>query len=278
MDVRLIRLQTAIAFSRPGAPFLAWSNDFHSDTPFRSDHVEVIAIVSGEGRRTVASADRTSRSDRLVPGQMHLFRPKDVHTFEGVGRRGMSAMGVAFPLASWERFAMAAELDRALFSAPDPPMIGFDPDDPEALRPFHRILDRGGGTALDLVEFLAAVIPRFVRAVPPEHGQAPDWLWSAISAMHDEANLKAGAARFGELSHVSPSHLWRCTRRYFGLSPSELILDLQLRHAATLLTSTDERISVIGERCGFTSASHFSKAFRNTHLLSPREYRIRSRA
>jgi AraC-like DNA-binding protein len=283
VGVLVVDYRKATALSMPGVPFVAWSGAFTPSVTYRSDVVEFVAIVAGEGRRTVRSADGTTLTQRLLPGQMHLFRPRDVHAIEGVRPHGMSALGVGFPLATWERFSVTAEIDRSLFATPDPPMIEFDLDDPAAILPYQRLVALGEtGTALDLVEFLSAVVSRFVRSDRSDRtarGQrAPDWLWSAITAMHDEANLKAGAARFGELSHVSPSHLWRSTRRYFGLSPSELILDLQLRHAATLLTSTDERISVIGERCGFTSASHFSKAFRNTHLLSPREYRIRSRA
>ena len=136
---------------------------------------------------------------------------------------------------------------------------------------------------LDLVEFWTNMLPRFVLPRFGANGRAdsgrdsPPWLRSALDAMRSEDNLRGGVPRLLELAHVSPAHLWRTARRIHGVTPSELVRQLQIRHASMLLGTTDDSIGSVGARAGFASASHFSKAFRRAHSMSPREYRTRVR-
>lgn len=43
--------------------------------------------------------------------------------------------------------------------------------------------------------------------------------------------------------------------------------------AAILLSDVDRNISSIAEELGYSSAEHFSSAFRSYYRISPREYR-----
>jgi AraC family transcriptional regulator, transcriptional activator of pobA len=47
----------------------------------------------------------------------------------------------------------------------------------------------------------------------------------------------------------------------------------RLSESRQLLLHTDESIETIAERCGFASASHFHRAFRRLHDMSPGEWR-----
>jgi len=76
----------------------------------------------------------------------------------------------------------------------------------------------------------------------------------------------AGAAR---RVGVSPSSL----RHYFaeqrGLSPQEALQQVRLRHALTLLRTSDLGLASIAERCGFHSASHLSRRVKAATGSSP---------
>lgn len=276
-----VSYREAMARLASDLPYYAWEGLHPPTGRYRPDYVELFLVTAGEGRRTLTMADGSSRTTPMLPGGLYIYRPMDVLELVGVGRAGYSVICVAFPFQTWEKFGMLTELDQRLFTRPEPPAIATDLADPRILEPFRRILEsfRARPDAMDLTRFLVDTIPWFVEeARAQERPGAPTWLWTAITAMYDEPNLRAGVGRLAELCHVSHTHLWRNTRTYFGFSPSELVNEIRLRHAALLLVSTDDPVASIGERCGFSTPSHFSKAFRRSRLIAPRAYRIRTRA
>jgi AraC-like DNA-binding protein len=278
--MRRITYKEAMARTMPGLPYYAWEGASHPTGIYRPDHVELCLVTAGEGRRIVSGDGDGRRVSTLRAGRLLLFRPLDVHEVFAVGATGMSVICVAFPIETWERFALAAGLDQRPFTRPDAPEIDVDLDDPDTLRPFRRALEtfRKRPDGIELMRFLGETIPWFLRSNDARDQQGvPRWLLSAIGAMHEEVNLRAGIARLVALSHVSHTHLWRNTRTYFGISPSDLVTEIRLGHARLLLTSTDDTIATIASRCGFSSPSHFSKAFRRDRHMSPRDFRARSR-
>ena len=64
-------------------------------------------------------------------------------------------------------------------------------------------------------------------------------------------------------------------REQTGTSPTGLITDLRLKHACTLLSSTDLSIGNIGAMVGYADNHFFSKIFKSHIGLSPKEYRQR---
>jgi transcriptional regulator GlxA family with amidase domain len=95
--------------------------------------------------------------------------------------------------------------------------------------------------------------------------------------MRQEEHLCAGLPRLLEMAAVSHGYLARSLRRYRDQTPVEFVMQLRIRHAATLLTTTDLSIETIATRSGFTSASYFSRTFRRVRGTSPREFRARAR-
>ncbi len=96
---------------------------------------------------------------------------------------------------------------------------------------------------------------------------------SAIEIM--EANL-AEALSLEELAaHIGLSRrqLERLFVKYLGQSPARYYLVLRLDRAWHLLYRSEFTILEIAMRCGFVSASHFSKCYRQMYGKSPREER-----
>jgi transcriptional regulator GlxA family with amidase domain len=72
---------------------------------------------------------------------------------------------------------------------------------------------------------------------------------------------------------LSRRQLERLFRRYLGKSPARYYLELRLHRARLLLHQTDMSIIAVGLACGFVSASHFSKCYRQTYGRTPRAER-----
>ncbi|MER9008112.1 GlxA family transcriptional regulator [Mesorhizobium sp. M0862] len=69
----------------------------------------------------------------------------------------------------------------------------------------------------------------------------------------------------------------RLFKRELGRTPSRYYLDLRLERAHLLLRSSSLPVIEIAVVCGFVSASHFSKVYRNMYGCAPHQTRLLSR-
>jgi AraC family transcriptional regulator len=75
------------------------------------------------------------------------------------------------------------------------------------------------------------------------------------------------------LCGMSESHFTREFHRAVGLPPHRYILKLRLERASAALRESDARIIDIAHDCGFSSASHFSRAFSAQFGIAPAQFR-----
>jgi AraC-like DNA-binding protein len=84
------------------------------------------------------------------------------------------------------------------------------------------------------------------------------------------------AITIGELAKsldYSVSHLRAVFRDRLGVSLGKYMRESRLSEAAKLLQAGELSIRAIGTKCGFDSLYAFSRAFRNSYGIPPREYR-----
>lgn len=72
---------------------------------------------------------------------------------------------------------------------------------------------------------------------------------------------------------LSPNYLSRKFREAAGIGLHEYLVFIRLDHAALELVSTDDTITVIALRCGFSDSNYFKDAFRKKYGMTPRSYR-----
>ena len=104
-------------------------------------------------------------------------------------------------------------------------------------------------------------------------GGLPPRLLRAIRLM--EANLEdpIRPGNVASMVGLSRRHLERLFNRFLGLSPAQYYLGLRLERARHLLYQTELPILEIALACGFVSASHFSKCYRQMYHKAPRTER-----
>jgi AraC family transcriptional regulator len=89
-----------------------------------------------------------------------------------------------------------------------------------------------------------------------------------------EHSLEALAAQAG----VTPSHFCRIFKKANGISPHQYVMKAKLNRSIELLSQSDASLALIADSLGFTSQSHFTRAFRQFTGRTPSEFRQQGRA
>ena len=77
--------------------------------------------------------------------------------------------------------------------------------------------------------------------------------------------------------HFGKTYFIRRFKALWGCAPMQYVNQLRLQQSARQLATTDEPISVIAQRCGFTTLHYFSRKFHEEFGMSPRSYRLSQR-
>jgi AraC family transcriptional regulator len=96
---------------------------------------------------------------------------------------------------------------------------------------------------------------------------------AALEKVEDVQTIEAVAAGVG----WSADHLRRVFRAVAGTSPQKVQMAARLRLARELLRAGNIPIAEIALQCGFPDASHFARAFKSEHGLTPREWQSLAR-
>ncbi|MGH6947286.1 MAG: GlxA family transcriptional regulator [Kiloniellales bacterium] len=153
----------------------------------------------------------------------------------------------------------------------------------------------GGTAAIDMIlnviasqhgaKLAAAVADQFMHerirdqrdqqrmSLPARLGVRHPKLLSVIELM--EKNLEEPLARgeLAKLARLSTRQLERLFRKYLKRSPARYYLELRLNKARLLLLQTNMSVIDVALACGFVSASHFSKCYRDFFGHTPRKER-----
>lgn len=159
----------------------------------------------------------------------------------------------------------------------------------------NRITCSGGTASLDMMLYLisqihgqsiaAQVSDQFIhdRIRDPSDRQRME-LRSRLGVSHPklltvvglmEANLEEPLSQtdLAMEASLSTRQLERLFRKYLNTTPTRYYLNLRLARARYLLRQTSLSILSVALACGFVSASHFSKCYRETYDKTPRTER-----
>jgi AraC family cel operon transcriptional repressor len=238
------------------------------------DYYEIFRVASGAGWHQCAEREHPLRAGHIV-----FVRPSDKHGF----RAAMSSepfvfVNVAFSASSWAQLRQRYGWQQRPFfneHSPDPPVSALDPaTDRAAARLFAEMLSQPR-TVATLDWFLLSVARLTESPIGLDStGAVPPWLHHALAQFSRfDAPLNQGPAQLARTAGCSEAHLSRSFRAHLGQTPSQWILGLRIRRAASLLETTTYAISEVALMAGFENLSNFHRRFRAETGITPLAYR-----
>ncbi|MCV3211708.1 GlxA family transcriptional regulator [Mesorhizobium sp. YC-39] len=106
-----------------------------------------------------------------------------------------------------------------------------------------------------------------------QHGRLNPTVVKLIELMQRNLAAPLTMADLAAAAGLSRRQVERLFRNDIGRSPCRYFRELRLEHAKLLLAQSAMPVLEIAVSCGFVSASHFSRCFREAHLIAPHEAR-----
>ncbi|GGD76908.1 helix-turn-helix transcriptional regulator [Paenibacillus nasutitermitis] len=129
---------------------------------------------------------------------------------------------------------------------------------------------------LDFIANLASELIVVQDSPLPVSGVKPSQLKLAREAaywMEYHVNTRINITAIAQQLNVHRTHLHECFKLVYGISPSVFQQRIRIREAKKLLQNTDLSVEEIGHALCYSSASHFSQAFRKAMRVSPQQFR-----
>lgn len=103
-------------------------------------------------------------------------------------------------------------------------------------------------------------------------GQNPTYV--ALAAYVNEHYMEdISPQSLAELFHINVSYLSQLFKKESGITYTEYLTNLRIKHACRLLGTTDAKIADIAEKVGFRDYFYFTRVFKKVMDMSPSEYR-----
>jgi len=120
-------------------------------------------------------------------------------------------------------------------------------------------------------QLLARMIRGAERA--ERSGSPPRWLATAVEFLREHYAESLRIADIANTVGVHPDHLARVFSSVYGVSIAEFVRRLRVEEAANRLANSDDSISVIAYRCGFSDQSHLTRVFKRLRGVTPGRFR-----
>ncbi len=240
------------------------------------DFTELFVVQHGRCRHTI-----NGQTEYLEPGALVFIRESDFHTLEPNGPEPLRIANLAFPTGTAEFMQTRYLCDKARFFAAagnQPELRELTPSELGRLESALRELAAAPRERFFLERFLLNL---FYELRDPEANTlpagTPDWLVTALKKVEHRERFAEGVPAFVRLCGRSHEHVTRVTREFVGRTPSQLIRDLRLEHAARQLESSDVPIMEVAASVGLPNLSHFYTLFQKRFGVAPRQYRRQHR-
>lgn len=116
----------------------------------------------------------------------------------------------------------------------------------------------------------------FLSEVPENIHTTDKRIVSAAKYISRHFSEDVTTAEVADAVGFSPNYLSRKFREACGLGVHGYLSFIRLRHAAKELVETEDSITAIALRCGFSDPNYFKDAFKLAYGMTPRDYRRES--
>lgn len=246
------------------------------------DSMELIFVKKGRGIVQAGLAGYTAEA-----GDIYVFAPGVLHGLRQYQNERMEYENIIFDLellgssgdVAAEKYLLPLQSGRlGLPMRLTPADWGYDwaANCLHQAEEFNRLKDVGYELCIkgELLLFLAALVGR-QGGLPPADNADTQRLKTVLQLVNDHYQEDISIDRAAAACGCSASHFMRWFKKMTGQSFTVFLNEHRLNEAAALLTSGDDTVLAVAERCGFDNLSYFNRVFKRKFGMTPREYRER---
>lgn len=146
----------------------------------------------------------------------------------------------------------------------------------ETARVLHLVelaLASGPVVASRVAEKVAEVLVQECRSEVVQGGLAQWQIEKVDSYISRNLDARLVVEELADLASLSVSHFSRAFKTTFGESPHARVMRIRLKHAQSLLRTTDLPLSEVSLACGLSDQSHLCRLFRRVFGTTPSAWR-----
>lgn len=108
---------------------------------------------------------------------------------------------------------------------------------------------------------------------PARNNNLPNHVINAVNYINQHYNLPLSLDRIADELNISKYTLSHDFTKYIGISVMENILQLRIKEAKLLLSTSERNVNEIAHAIGFSSDVHFIQTFKKREGITPLQYR-----
>lgn len=118
----------------------------------------------------------------------------------------------------------------------------------------------------DILDFITSYATPILQKINPSIHQA-------ITYLIEHYNTNITIKKLAQIANMSESNFYKAFKKQYACSPISYLNHYRLSLAANMILSDDEHINEIAYTVGINDPLYFSKIFKKTFGLSPRDYK-----
>lgn len=244
------------------------------------DYFELFIVNHGSAHHLANGAVQN-----LKRGSVVFIRPEDTHWYDDMSAN-FEIINMLIPTetvgALFGYLGAGFEPDR-LLSPGLPPIAQVSANELSALVKdleqlvLSKRISRTSSDSVFRITLMNIIASCFPIMPEKKKTEIPLWLrWLTLEMMKKE-NFCEGLPAMMRLAGKSEEHVSRTCRKHLKKSPTELINEFRLEHAARAIVFSEEKIVEISSDVGFESLSHFYHLFHKAYGMAPNEFRRRAK-
>lgn len=251
----------------------------YSFGPARRQHYLFHYVTSGSGTLTWADAEDNRHEERISATEGFLMYPGQICTYTADMTRPWSYMWIEFDGLRVQDSLRGTDLSR------NNPIYRSKYADlrEQMVKEMYQICsDNDGEQIFHIIAHLYLFLAYFTESarttrIVQGNKIRDHYVRTALDYIENNYSSPIRIDDIAAQCGIDRSYFGKIFHDVMGQSPRRFLLQYRMRRAGTLLENTDMSVAAVGAAVGYDNPLHFSRAFKNVHGVSPREWRAKHR-